>query len=76
VQGVRDSCAGTGVSFIQAAHIDPPIAGLLEDLKRRGMLDETLVGWTRKFGRTPARTLPTAGAIKEPVFRPGWRGGA
>ncbi len=26
---------------------------LLEDLKRRGMLDETLVVWTTEFGRTP-----------------------
>jgi hypothetical protein len=33
--------------------IDQPIAGLLRDLKRRGMLDETLVVWTTEFGRTP-----------------------
>lgn len=33
--------------------IDQPIAGLLKDLKRRGMLDETLVVWTTEFGRTP-----------------------
>ena len=32
---------------------DKPIAGLLTDLKRRGMLDETLVVWTGEFGRTP-----------------------
>jgi Protein of unknown function (DUF1501) len=36
-----------------AKHIDKPIAGLLADLKRRGMLDETLVVWTTEFGRTP-----------------------
>ena len=30
-----------------------PIAGLLKDLKRRGLLDETLVVWTTEFGRTP-----------------------
>ena len=33
--------------------IDQPIAGLLRDLKRRGMLDDTLVVWTTEFGRTP-----------------------
>lgn len=33
--------------------IDRPIAGLLADLKQRGMLDETLVVWTTEFGRTP-----------------------
>jgi hypothetical protein len=32
---------------------DKPIAGLLRDLKQRGMLDETLVVWTSEFGRTP-----------------------
>jgi hypothetical protein len=32
---------------------DKPIAGLIEDLKQRGMLDETLVVWTSEFGRTP-----------------------
>jgi hypothetical protein len=32
---------------------DRPIAGLLTDLKRRGMLDSTLVVWGGEFGRTP-----------------------
>jgi hypothetical protein len=32
---------------------DQPIAGLLADLKSRGMLDETLVVWGGEFGRTP-----------------------
>ncbi len=32
---------------------DKPIAGLLTDLKRRGLLDETLVVWGGEFGRTP-----------------------
>jgi hypothetical protein len=32
---------------------DRPIAGLLKDLKRRGMLDNTLVIWAGEFGRTP-----------------------
>ena len=32
---------------------DQPIAGLLTDLKARGMLDDTLVVWGGEFGRTP-----------------------
>jgi hypothetical protein len=32
---------------------DRPVAGLLTDLKRRGLLDETLVVWGGEFGRTP-----------------------
>jgi hypothetical protein len=36
-----------------AANVDQPIAGLLKDLKSRGMLDDTLVVWTTEFGRTP-----------------------
>ena len=32
---------------------DKPIAGLLADLKNRGLLDETLVWWGGEFGRTP-----------------------
>jgi len=32
---------------------DQPIAGLLTDLKARGLLDETLVIWGGEFGRTP-----------------------
>lgn len=33
--------------------MDRPVAGLLKDLKRRGMLDSTLVIWAGEFGRTP-----------------------
>jgi len=32
---------------------DKPIAGLIRDLKQRGMLDETLVVWSSEFGRSP-----------------------
>src|SRR5580698_1552470 len=32
---------------------DKPIAGLIQDLKQRGMLDSTLVVWTSEFGRSP-----------------------
>jgi uncharacterized protein (DUF1501 family) len=33
--------------------IDQPIAALIDDLKQRGMLDDTLIVWTGEFGRTP-----------------------
>lgn len=36
-----------------ARAVDQPIAGLLTDLKQRGLLDETLVVWSGEFGRTP-----------------------
>ena len=32
---------------------DRPIAGLIRDLKQRGLLDSTLIVWTSEFGRTP-----------------------
>ncbi len=35
------------------AAIDKPVAGLIHDLKARGLLDETLVVWGGEFGRTP-----------------------
>ena len=45
--------------YIARAHgslirsVDRPIAGLLKDLKQRGLLEETLVVWMGEFGRTP-----------------------
>jgi hypothetical protein len=38
---------------LHCGETDRPMAGLLTDLKRRGLLDETLVVWTGEFGRTP-----------------------
>lgn len=46
-------------SALKAGHernalaVDQPIAGLLKDLKSRGLLEETLVIWAGEFGRTP-----------------------
>lgn len=56
--------SGTGSKWdahsgIEANHtrlcrsMDQPVAALLKDLKRRGLLDETLVIWGGEFGRTP-----------------------
>jgi hypothetical protein len=39
-----------------ARAIDRPVAGLLRDLKSRGMLEDTLVVWISEFGRTPWAT--------------------
>ncbi|HIE96495.1 MAG TPA: DUF1501 domain-containing protein [Planctomycetes bacterium] len=36
-----------------ASEVDKPIAGLLSDLKARGLLEDTLVLWGGEFGRTP-----------------------
>ena len=45
------NCKGNHES--QAKKVDQPIAGLLSDLKQRGLLDSTLVVWSGEFGRTP-----------------------
>lgn len=37
----------------QALTMDKPLAGLLKDLKARGLFDDTLVIWNTEFGRTP-----------------------
>jgi len=45
--------------YLERAHserirsVDKPMAGLVKDLKQRGMLKDTLVIWTGEFGRTP-----------------------
>ncbi|MFP6763999.1 MAG: DUF1501 domain-containing protein, partial [Planctomycetaceae bacterium] len=38
---------------INAAQVDRPITGFLQDLKARGLLEDTLVVWGGEFGRTP-----------------------
>lgn len=63
VQVFHGSNGGAGAwdahSSLKAGHsalcreTDKPLAGLLVDLKRRGLLDETLVVWGTEFGRTP-----------------------
>jgi hypothetical protein len=50
--------------------VDRPIAGLLKDLKRRGLLDETLVVWATEFGRAPNIDLRTPGPM-DPEARTG-----
>ena len=43
-----------------AQNVDQPIAGMLKDLKQRGLLEDTLVVWTTEFGRTPFNAAPGA----------------
>jgi hypothetical protein len=59
----------------RAKKIDQPIAGLIEDLKRRGMLDETLVVWTTEFGRTPGIDGPKGRGHHPAVFSSWLAGG-
>ncbi|MEW4561979.1 DUF1501 domain-containing protein [Bremerella sp. JC770] len=40
---------------LKCKQIDQPIAALIRDLKRRGLLDDTLIVWGSEFGRTPLR---------------------
>ena len=41
-----------------ARNVDRPLAGLIQDLKARGMLNDTLVVWTTEFGRRPFADKP------------------
>jgi hypothetical protein len=45
-----------------AGQVDKPIAALMDDLKRLGMFEDTLIIWGGEFGRTPVVELPTPGA--------------
>jgi hypothetical protein len=42
----------------RARATDRPIAGLIRDLKSRGMFDDTLIVWTSEFGRKPGDASP------------------
>ena len=59
----------------RAKAVDQPIAALLEDLKQRGLFDETLVVWTTEFGRTPHNDGPV-GRSHHPHAFCSWLAGA
>jgi hypothetical protein len=71
--GIRQNFIGSSQSLAM------PIAGLLQDLKQRGMLDETLVVWGTEFGRTPAAegdpTAANAGRNHHPYCFSAWLAG-
>lgn len=59
-----------------AAAVDKPIAGLLADLKQRGMLEDTLVWWGGEFGRTPYAERNGTGRDHNPLGFTQWLAGA
>ena len=61
----------------EALTMDKPVAGLLADLKTRGMLEDTLVIWTTEFGRTPTtQGLGKSGRDHHPKVFTCWLAGA
>jgi hypothetical protein len=56
--------------------LDRPAAGLLIDLKARGMLDDTLVVWTTEFGRMPTFQKGAQGRDHNPKGFTAWLAGA
>jgi uncharacterized protein (DUF1501 family) len=57
------------------AQVDKPIAGLLQDLKQRGLLDETVVVWATEFGRTPGVEGEKGGRDHHPFGFSVWMAG-
>ena len=52
--GAWDAHSGLKANHTKlAGQVDQPIAGLIQDLKRRGLLDDTIVVFATEFGRTP-----------------------
>ena len=58
-----------------AREVDLPIAGLLTDLKQRGLLDDTLIWWGSEFGRTPTAEGTTDGRDHNPEGFTMWLAG-
>ena len=58
-----------------ARNVDQPVAGLLKDLKSRGMMEDTLVVWTTEFGRSPHADSPQGRAHHNAVFSSWMAGG-
>jgi hypothetical protein len=56
--------------------LDRPLAGLLRDLKARGLLGDTLVLWTTEFGRMPTFQKGTQGRDHNPKGFTAWLAGA
>ncbi len=58
-----------------AKAVDRPVAGLLEDLKQRGLLDDTIVWWGGEFGRTPYAEKNGTGRDHNPAGFSVWLAG-
>jgi len=73
--GAWDSHSGLKLNHSKlAAQVDKPIAGLLMDLKQRGLLGDTLVVFATEFGRTPG-TQGTDGRDHHPFGFTVWMAG-
>jgi hypothetical protein len=58
-----------------SAQVDQPLAGLLKDLKQRGLLEETLVVWGTEFGRSPGVEGAKGGRDHHPFGFTAWMAG-
>jgi len=58
-----------------ARAVDRPVAGLLEDLKQRGLLEDTIVWWGGEFGRTPYAEKNGTGRDHNPAGFSVWLAG-
>ncbi len=58
-----------------AKAVDKPVAGLLEDLKQRGLLEDTIVWWGAEFGRTPYAEKNGTGRDHNPAGFSVWLAG-
>jgi len=56
--------------------MDQPTAALVKDLKRRGLLADTLVLWTTEFGRMPTHQAGSQGRDHNPFGFTAWLAGA
>jgi hypothetical protein len=61
---------------VHAPILDQPCAALLRDLKRRGMLNDTLVAWVTEFGRMPTFQKGASGRDHNPKGFTVWLAGA
>jgi uncharacterized protein (DUF1501 family) len=76
----KDTALGEGFA-VKCREIDRPIAALIDDLKARGLFEETLIVWGGEFGRTPMREnragvdMPFAGRDHHPGAFTIWMAG-
>ena len=56
--------------------LDQPVAGLLKDMKQRGLLEDTLIVWTTEFGRMPTFQAGASGRDHNPSGFTAWMMGA
>ena len=71
----RGSTKGFGWQALVARRLDKPVLGLLQDMKSRGLLNDTLIVWTTEFGRTPWPNAPLGRGHNPKAFS-SWMAGA